>query len=788
MPVSQRQTKAALTVLYWGGQIINDGVVYTAKFLQTAGDNGASPRAQSITNTVPGQYPLWVRGQPQDRMFQLTIEMPQSFTQAQLELLQSWFDPKLGSQFLYVQAPDGVQRRLLAFPESFVPRTVLGNAVLISLRAMGPWEAVTAGSSSAHITTSGQSVTLNNPGTTRVYPTLVITPNTLKTHASAQVRRRRALVANLSELPVSDPIGDGWPVDIASAGLNTSALNGGGHLLASMFDLGVYLNGALINRWPSPASVSATSKVWTNLQLQARKTATLAANITSGSTSLSANNSSLFAGWPSSGFFIIGSECIQYTSRTLSTLSGLVRGARNTTAASHTAAALLYWVEHPFMDLLYDYTAAADPAPPDDRKPAIALASSTNASFVWDSTGVFFNFGTRRSAAWQKMYTDEGNSSLYVGVYDSGAGGAYFNDVQPTIGKPNFNNIYLDNPYTCAVVNATLGQSLFTSRATVYGVDLSGNEYLLGDYGPSDSGFTVAPAAARIRIQGRHALLTGDILFPTDLNQNIIVGALSSFSFICDRDEANVIGLIVRARNSAGGGTANLVVNIWNDQGGVPSEALGIGQTVAFGGSAVYTNYLVLPTLFNGSYIRLQSGQRYHVTFQITGGTGTPQVSGHVRSRARQYYVDQMNIQQQLTACCGILTDSLSQAQEDSTFKTNNLLYVSNVTVSNDTSRNPYLSLSPEEDCYLLSCRITNTLTTDYMDLYFPMVIGQSVTIDCENKRVVDSETGLDIPFAASPSNDGEWLPCIPGDNVFTYTEAGVVDTTLAWTVRGNWL
>ena len=61
---------------------------------------------------------------------------------------------------------------------------------------------------------------------------------------------------------------------------------------------------------------------------------------------------------------------------------------------------------------------------------------------------------------------------------------------------------------------------------------------------------------------------------------------------------------------------------------------------------------------------------------------------------------------------------------------------------------------------------------------------GANVTIDCDLKRVIDSETGLDIRFSVAPSNPGKWLTLQPGNNTISYTEVGVVNTTMAWEFR----
>jgi hypothetical protein len=76
---------------------------------------------------------------------------------------------------------------------------------------------------------------------------------------------------------------------------------------------------------------------WGGLQ-QGQFTSTLSSGINASVTSLTLASSSSF---PSSGTVIIGSELILYTGNSGGTLSGLTRGAKGTTAASHSSGAVV---------------------------------------------------------------------------------------------------------------------------------------------------------------------------------------------------------------------------------------------------------------------------------------------------------------------------------------------------------------------------------------------------------------------------------------------------------------
>jgi len=63
------------------------------------------------------------------------------------------------------------------------------------------------------------------------------------------------------------------------------------------------------------------------------QTTRLTANMTSAATTATVQST---AGWPSSGYFMVGSESVTYTGLTSTTFTGLGRAANGTTAAAHT--------------------------------------------------------------------------------------------------------------------------------------------------------------------------------------------------------------------------------------------------------------------------------------------------------------------------------------------------------------------------------------------------------------------------------------------------------------------
>lgn len=800
-------TKAQLTPVSWGGQLINDGTVYTAKITANDTANGSNPNGRAVFSQVPGGYPVAVRGQVTERRLalQVTLVRAGAFTQADLETLRSWFDPLLGFQTLIVTDPASATRSISAYPESFVPIDALGHSYRVTFSAAGPWKAVANSGSSVSIIASGQTQAIVNAGDTRAYPSFTITPVSAKTNVNNYAQRIPLIIANRSELPVTDPVGDGWPVDVVNDTLNTSALNGASQLLASMNDLRILLSGQELNRYLYPAAVDATTQVWCNLQFRARKTAILTAAMASGAspangTNLAVSNPGGLAGWPDHGFFLAGTELIHYADRTDLSFINITRGSRGTTAAAHGAALTIYWVEHPFLDLIFNYTGAGSPPADTDRQPAITFAGSNNSTFLWNAT--FFNdtLGTaqnRRSAAWQRSYTDEGPNSRWTGLGSPG-GGLYWSDQVPSSQYPNFNNMYMDFPYGLIAGSALTANVVIARlwRLLAYGVDLGGNESLLVDAPPGTTAFTTGGllnAIFHARLVGRVGMLTGDVSAGSDIDAAIplitalATGPYTSLSFVCDTTEANFIGAVVRAKNSTGG-TATLAMAIYTDAGGIPGEYVA-GSFVGITLTNAYATYVATPTLFGtGTLGRLEAGKRYHLCYFQGAGTGTVTISQRGRSQGRHYLVLASDIFPASTAWGGVLVDGLTQTQIDAPNRTGDTIGIGSILALFDTARTPSIVLGATEIINLVQARLKNETTGDYIDIFHPMTLSQTLVIDCENRRVTDGATGEDVPFAISASNAADWLYCNPGSNTFSWTEVGVVATTLAWDLYAGYL
>lgn len=404
------------------GHDIDDGVNYETPFVfeqSLAGSYGADP----IEADEPGAFPVAVTAQPLGRDFVLQVFILGTITHADFSLIDQWFDPSpsLGERYLTAEDEASNGQRLLCRP---LQVTHLGNnQINVAMRAAaGVWEAEIESYSSQTVAATDTYIGLTNLGNTKTPLRVIKKPTAQMSAASSLIYRRRVSLANRGIDELSDPIGDGYPVDLAQALFDTATLTTA-KMQATGQDLRVYLAGAEINRWLDNFD-TATTKVWSNIRAPATLRVTLAAAFASSSvpaagSTFAVSNPDGTAGWADDEFIIVGSETLHVQVWSATEFLVVQRGALNTTAAAHSAGDYGYQVAHPYLNVLYDWT-AAPPFPylaAIDRKPLIDLALSSNTKHVW--AGSFLvPPGTRRSAGWQPEFSDDGPTSNNIRLYE----------------------------------------------------------------------------------------------------------------------------------------------------------------------------------------------------------------------------------------------------------------------------------------------------------------------------------------------------------------------------------
>jgi hypothetical protein len=247
----------------------------------------------------------------------------------------------------------------------------------------GRFRGVTADTDSWSVTSDGDTKTVNNGGGDDAFPILKIKPTAAKTGYS--YTRWCPVRWNLHESIFY------YPVDIANASLDTAALISS-KMQADGDDLRVHVDGAEVERWIGGLNTS-TSRVWVRLDFKEKGELPLLTAISSGGgvTEIAfdtAYRDELLNKFPNAGIVMIGSEAFSYTGKDYygAKLTGVTRAVRGTSAAAHSAAATVWWVQHDIW-MIYGNASVSDPVQSDRRKPMLRLDTSTNTSWV------FANFG-----------------------------------------------------------------------------------------------------------------------------------------------------------------------------------------------------------------------------------------------------------------------------------------------------------------------------------------------------------------------------------------------------------
>ena len=246
------------------------------------------------------------------------------------------------------------------------------------------------------ISSSPATLNVNIPGDVEVSPRFVFRPTVNKSQANAN--GATAVVKwNVSRSAKTYPV------------LITIDATGSEFTGAAGEDIRVIVNGVESDFWiVRPKLVNCG--LWVNLDFSPKQSFTLDGAISTGDTDVVVNED--IADMPASGLLVAGSEVIAYASKNnqLKRFSGCTRGAKNSTAASHSDNDPVDYL-HNNIQITYGKTSPTAYVADDTKKPAFNLSSSDNDTWVYDSS--FNRTGDNAAAGWffnglsrTKRYTD----------------------------------------------------------------------------------------------------------------------------------------------------------------------------------------------------------------------------------------------------------------------------------------------------------------------------------------------------------------------------------------------
>lgn len=758
-----------------------------------------------------GDFPTFVRGDPQDRVIPLHIEIQglATATQARIDDLKVAFSPSRPIAYLRVQDEDGNTRRMRAKSLGLVPWEGHDDwSYVASLHAPEPvWENDEAEGGTSTLT--GTSVvsnqfTMDNRGNERTFPAFRITPKAQKSNNDGYIDHWPITIAWRSPYEGVDSLGGHYPIDITNRAWNTATLISGGDLLSNGDDVRVFVDGSEVERYLSFLNTTGTS-VWCGVTFQPARTATLGENM--GSTPVAGdtivvNNEEGTAAFPESGILLIDNEAITYHGKTPAAFLDIKRGRRSTTAATHAIDSTIYWVEHDIR-MITNYALEIDPHDLADREPMFDINFSSNLSHRYGSDGLIAP-ETLRPGQWLRERRSPHIGGDLIQMLASGSS-VLVQDLEPAATKPNFDTVSLYIPVLGSVAyDVRVGHEFVLQQIVT---DFEGFETLeiqtdttqlqappksykagVATFGTTG---TVGTELSRLSLVGSIAKLTGSIPITTTaflLNTAPLGAVAESFDL---RAEDPILGAVFYASKSVGcDRDLGVGISLLTDTG--PGPIL-FGTTIPAADipNTTKTKFTVdfsgIVSVDDRRDVKLLPGT-YVVQFVASGGTtgtisiyGAPGGAGDGSTYAGGSYWE-------YTTATGLwaefperdlaifITSRLTNGQADTEFTTGENVAFRNPIVTLSSTYAPLIVVGSRQDGYVVEAELQNTDTDQTLTIFAPLIVNESrLKIDCDAHAVtvqyMSDDHEVDTLWAVEPDDIAEWIRLEPGVNTMAFDE-----------------
>lgn len=759
--------------------------------------------ATPVRVNVPGGWPRHIRVDYQPRVVLLHVAIIGGDINDGQRQLQEWF--AVGTEGPLVMTEDSVSKAL----DCVVTRAerYAGSPVefVAQLEAADPrWRTQAAVEEQATITASGQQLTATNPGNATDDQLVIVAQQTAQKAAANGPRHiYEVLIANRSPRALRN-----YAVELTGGGWNHAAECAAVRSLTSGNDVRVYADGRQIPRWAGEHATTtwnqAGTRLWANLTVPPRKRAELLEAITAGSP---ADGGDLAVerggteGWPESGVILVEStgEAISYSGKTQSNASGkeaftgIVRGVRNSTAASASAGDELFWLAVR-VQIVTGWTGATAPDARADLKPMLDLASASlaNARHIWANFIDDDNPG--RSMQWMRELRASDDRASRILVAKGGVQSALaFEYAVPAVagltaaeaGKPNFNNYRYRLPVPVNAASNALGITRVvndTLALLLYGEDEAGNESLLATHrgALSSSAVQLTPAAD---LYGLRLQCRSQVVVQTPVGSVASSLTLTTAYSVANSQQVTVHGdgyvrkvACLLAADAGGADTAQM--QVWSDNGSnaplaqIASEVAS-GTIAAGSGTAWYEFALA-------SALPVRDGEKLWIRLKSTNGLAV-WVGYTIHFAEGQQGDGTAGRRLQVRLISDDLDfEELAEADDGDVASGD----VIDLTLDADLA--PYVDMQAREDDVVQyrNAILSNESTAQEIRLDDVLVrVDDELQIDVAARTVENITTGEVLTAGVSFSDPSAICSWIPGDNVFELNDDGVVGCLV--TVRG---
>lgn len=799
-----------ITVVSWAGHAINDGTTYQARL--TYASAPMTRTAAQVQVQPPGSWPRHIRADQQPRTIALTVFML-SPTQTLQRQLQEWFAP--GSEGELRITDDGVGKVLNAVSLGATAYAGAPNMFVATLVAADPrWRGTDPIAAARLMTASGQSFIVNNPGNSPVDDCVIaIRPTVNKAAADGYLYKSEAIIAWLAERPSAL-----YSIDITGGGWDHATEVGAGRSQADGDDVRVIVDGIEVPRWlgehADNNANSALTTVWDNLSYSPRRTLTVLAAITAivpnADGELEVTKGSTL-GWPRQGAIRLENEVILYTGRTEANASGnaaftgVTRAGRNTTAASHAASAVGYWIEHR-IQLVYGNTGVAAPDARADVKPMLDFTAATPAALsnvihTWINFADDTNVG--RSMQWGRRLRsqdDQADKILAPGGSPAANMTLEYQSGGAVSGKPAYNTWFRDIPTGSGSSGGNIASITRALADTLgmwaYGIDDAGQEVVLEKYAgvlASGSDTITAPTnpAYRCEFWGFNQVLAKRpdpaSLYATTI---ALTAAPTGFAvqFRTGSEPTEIVGAILKITDSVGGATVTCSV----EQDVADTLSSGVLASATYATTAAGAQ--VASFSFSTPLV-LQPDTDYWLGFDDGAGATTSIFYGWIAYQGLKVawsgsYI--LGVGYDFTiygrpaplAASVVRYDAYAYA-DDSDQGT-----IDGVTFYLSATETPFVALKARQAIYRFApATLYNETTGQSIQINTACAVGAELRIDIGGGVAVnlDDEDATSFAAGVEYSDPAARFTLAPGDNVLRFVETGLAGVNVSVEAQPCW-
>ena len=392
------------------------------------------PRASIIEVERTNNFPSYAGKKLNSKELYLIVDM-KGTAATQIDTLNKLFDVTDSTPGTLVCKDENNSNKEWYITATPVMNDWSANSVSYTLNSDNPiWKSVTQGTVDYVGTATPGTVSGTITGNKYALPVFEIVPTGAK--GTAFAFKRFVEVYNRTAKNFGN-----YTLNLTDDGTGTAFIAGSAFVDAGKFqsdgdDIRVIVNGAEVNRWVGGTVDSATTKVWTNLQLGPRKRYKLTSaigTVTAGTISVDFTlmNTATKVTMPQKGRLKIDDEIFTFgkskivdvkvgkTVKKVAQLTRVGRAKYGTTAGTHASGGTAIWLPHEIY-MMYGNSTADAPEEIvegvdvyDKYKPAINLSESDNRTWAWtefgDATGLM-------TASWKPtVITSLGQKSFYYG-------------------------------------------------------------------------------------------------------------------------------------------------------------------------------------------------------------------------------------------------------------------------------------------------------------------------------------------------------------------------------------